>query len=106
MAPRLPSTLDCSERQCLSNFDTPAPETFNTLDSLLLMFLLTWRWLGAYLSLGSVGWPRHCNVAERGCPGTWREDVHGGAGDIGGAGVGPVPRFVMDYGMSLLVGRI
>lgn len=43
------------------------------------MLLLTRRWIGAYFSLGSVGWLWHSNIASRGAPDTWSTGEYAGA---------------------------
>lgn len=48
-------------------------------DSVLLMWLLTRRWLGAYISLGSVGWLWHRNIASIHSPDAWSVKEYAGA---------------------------
>lgn len=49
------------------------------VDLVLLMLLLTRRWLGAYFSLGSVGWLWHTSIAGRESPDAWSAGEYEGA---------------------------
>lgn len=96
-------------------------------NSVLLMLLFTRRWLGPYLSLGSVGWLWHRNMASLDSPdeytgmlSAWNAAMCKGIGICGGVsgnnlGAGEkdkmvvqderptVPNFVIDHGrLSLL----
>lgn len=61
--------------QIVTSINSTSNVTFTPLlflaDSVFLMLLLTRRWLGAYFSLGSVGWLWHSNIASRGAPDNW-----------------------------------
>lgn len=64
-----------------SNVASSTPSIF-LADSILLMLLLTRCWLGAYISLGPVGWLWHSSIASPNSPEEWGTNWCAGAGEV------------------------